>query len=139
MKWVQMKRETNIWTVSFIDGHYRTSVFFFFFPLVPLLGVFPLFIYLFIYIRLSWALRRGQWTLQWSKTVINNKLKSYEYPMVYIMIGTWRMITIAVQKYLELYCINWFIYLFIIIIFWGSILWYSHDGDCWYEGLAKID
>jgi hypothetical protein len=41
--------------------------------------------------------------------------------MVYIMIGTWRMITIAVQKYLELYCINWFIYLLFIYFkfFWG--------------------
>jgi hypothetical protein len=32
--------------------------------------------------------------------------------MVYIMIGTWRMITIAVQKYLELYPIHFYFYFF---------------------------
>jgi hypothetical protein len=52
--------------------------------------------------------------------------------MVYIMIGTWRMITISVQKYLELYPIHCF-------LLGGSILWCSHDGDWRYEGLAKID
>jgi len=64
--------------------------------------------------------------------------------MVYIMLGSWRMITIAVQKYLERYPIHWFIYLFIYLFKnnnfrGGQFLWCSHDGDWLYEGLAKID
>jgi hypothetical protein len=39
--------------------------------------------------------------------------------MVYIMIGTWRMITIAVHKYLELYHVHCF-FLFFFVFFCGG-------------------